>query len=346
VRRDRPVQQPGTHRDEYRHRRAGRLGQQTVVPSPPKEHPSTSTGAPPHPSVCAAIGGWAGDRGRCEGEPGAPRRAGRQGRTPDACAFGHVSAQRRRLDKMSAWPHAVSAIGSTPRGSPTARVPARRAAQPITMLAASCWAWRTRRRCRASASRCARRCWRHPPGSGLAGSGRAAGGGAAAGLGVGVVLVVLGADRPPGHQQPFTRGPDDRVGVDDAQIDPGHPARVGFLPGRAGSDRHLGGHVGPQPARVEQQRDRADLGRRVGQVPVQAYLQRRAAAGHRDVQHPAVEAECAVIPAHRHHPPPAAREPGGQGPGRGRRPLSARAARRSGRRAGQPGRSGRRRRAC
>jgi hypothetical protein len=71
----------------------------------------------------------------------------------------------------------------TPRGSPAARVPTRRAvAQSMTMAAASCWAWRTRRRCRASARRWARRCWRHrrdpfSPGSGAR---RAAAFGAAA----------------------------------------------------------------------------------------------------------------------------------------------------------------------
>jgi hypothetical protein len=49
----------------------------------------------------------------------------------------------------------------TPRGSPTASVPARcSTAQATTVLAASCWAWRTRRRCRAPACRCLRLCWR------------------------------------------------------------------------------------------------------------------------------------------------------------------------------------------
>jgi hypothetical protein len=50
---------------------------------------------------------------------------------------------------------------STPRGSPTARVPTRcSTAQAMTWLAASCWAWRTRRACRAAAVRSLRRCWR------------------------------------------------------------------------------------------------------------------------------------------------------------------------------------------
>ena len=49
----------------------------------------------------------------------------------------------------------------TPRGSPTASVPTRLStAHDTTCLAASCWACRTRRRCRASARPCARRCWR------------------------------------------------------------------------------------------------------------------------------------------------------------------------------------------
>ena len=50
----------------------------------------------------------------------------------------------------------------TPRGSPTASVPILPAtAQPMTVLAASCWACRTRRWCRASAARWRRWCWRH-----------------------------------------------------------------------------------------------------------------------------------------------------------------------------------------
>jgi hypothetical protein len=51
---------------------------------------------------------------------------------------------------------------STPRGSPTARVPIRCSrAQMMTYSAASCWAWRTRRACRACVFRSLRRCLRH-----------------------------------------------------------------------------------------------------------------------------------------------------------------------------------------
>jgi hypothetical protein len=142
--------------------------------------------------------------------------------------------------------------------------------------------------------------------------GGAAGGGAAAGLGVVVVLAVLGADRPPRHQQSLRARPGDRIRVDDPQIDPGHPGRIGFLPGRVGGDRHFRGHLHPQPPRAGQQGNRTDLGGGPGQVVVQADPQRRAAAGHRNRQHPPVQAERAVIPAHRHHPPAAPREPRGE----------------------------------
>jgi hypothetical protein len=124
------------------------------------------------------------------------------------------------------------------------------------------------------------------PRSALTRLGSAAGSRPAAGLGVVVVLAVLSADRPPRHQQTLRIPPGDRIRVDDPQVHPGDPAGIGFLPGRVGGDRHFRGHLHPQPPRVEQQGDRTDpLGR---------------------LRHVAVQAERAVIPAHRHHPPPAA----------------------------------------
>jgi hypothetical protein len=96
----------------------------------------------------------------------------------------------------------------------------------MTMAAASCWAWVTRRRCRASTTRRAAAVLAPAPRSALTRLGGAAGGGPAASLGVVVVLAVLGADRPPRHQQTLRARPGDRVRVDDPQIHPRHPARI------------------------------------------------------------------------------------------------------------------------
>ncbi len=84
----------------------------------------------------------------------------------------------------------------TPRGSPTASVPTLcSTAQDTTVLAASCWAWRTRRRCRASAARSLTAVL--PPAAGPALLfGGAAGGGPGAALTVAQVLPALGAGWP------------------------------------------------------------------------------------------------------------------------------------------------------
>ena len=113
-----------------------------------------------------------------------------------------------------------------------------------------------------------------PPRPSLPGLGRAVGHRPHAGLGVGQVHAVLGADRPPRHQQPLAVWPGHRVGVDDPQVHSGDPGGVWFLPGRITSDRDLGGDIDPQPSTVIDQRDRPDLLGRVGQVPVQPHPQR------------------------------------------------------------------------
>jgi len=148
-----------------------------------------------------------------------------------------------------------------------------------------------------------------PPRPPLPGLGGAVGHRPGAGLGVGQVHPILGADRPPRHQQPRAAGPDHGIRVDDPQIHPRHPARVRLLPSRVAGDRHLGSDIDPQPPGVVQQSDRPDLFWRVGQVPVQPHPQRRAAAGGWDPQPPARQRERAVIPAQWHQRPPPPREP-------------------------------------
>jgi hypothetical protein len=66
---------------------------------------------------------------------------------------------------------------------------------------------------------------------------------------------VLGADRPPRHQQPLAIRPGDRIRVDDPQIHPRYSARIRFLPGGIGLHRDFGGDVDPQPPGVIDQRD-------------------------------------------------------------------------------------------
>jgi hypothetical protein len=111
-----------------------------------------------------------------------------------------------------------------------------------------------------------------PPaaGSALPGFRGAPGHGPAPRLGVFEVQVVLSADRPPGDQQCLPVGPGDGVGVDDAQVHPGHPPRDRLRTRGVCRDRDLGGHVHPQPACVIHQGDRPDLAGRVRQLPVQA----------------------------------------------------------------------------
>jgi hypothetical protein len=83
---------------------------------------------------------------------------------------------------------------------------------------------------------------------------RAPGGPDVAGLLILQVQPVLGAERPPRHQQPRLLG-DDRVGMDDAKVDPGHPTRIQVM----ALDRHRGGDRQPQPPTIGQQGDRPDL---------------------------------------------------------------------------------------
>ena len=133
--------------------------------------------------------------------------------------------------------------------------------------------------------------------------------GAAAGPGITQVLAALRADRPPRHQQQLPVRSGGGIRVDDPQVHPGHPARIRGLAVRIRCDRDLRGHLCPEPARLAQHGHRADLGRRVGRVPVQPHQQRRAAPRHRQPQPPPVQRERARIPAHRHQAPAAPREP-------------------------------------
>ena len=178
---------------------------------------------------------------------------------------------------------------STPRGSPTARVPIRcPTAQVMTSLAASCWACRTRR---GGGPRPSARCGgaaRHRRDPRCPRLRRPRRGGPGAALAVPQVLTALGADRPPGHQQPLTVRTRGGVGVDDAQVDPGDrgPGPGPARPGRLATGTSAVTSAYSRPASIAQ-RHRPDLTRRVGDVPVQADGQRRAAFRDRDPQHSA-----------------------------------------------------------
>jgi hypothetical protein len=114
------------------------------------------------------------------------------------------------------------------------------------------------------------------------------------------VSAVFGADRPPGHQQRLTVGAGDGERVDDPQIDPGHPAGIGFLTGRVGGDGEFGGHVQVQPAVDEQQCHCPDRLGWVGHRPVETDKQRRTSPGRRKPYRAAGQGEGAVVPADRH----------------------------------------------
>ena len=200
---------------------------------------------------------------------------------------------------------------STPRGSPTARVPIRLLHGPgDDLLGGLVLGLADPPGVPGLGFPLAAAVLAPPARPALPGLGGAGGGGAGAALAVAQVLPAFGPDRPPGHQQPLPFRSGGGVGVDDAQVDPGGPARVRPLPGRVDRDRDLGGHVRVQPPRVVAEGHRPDLPGRVGDVPVQPDRQRGAAARHRDPQHPPVERERAVIPADRDQAAPAPRVPG------------------------------------
>ena len=58
---------------------------------------------------------------------------------------------------------------------------------------------------------------------------------------------MLGPDRPPGHQQRLTAGPGDRERMNDAEINAGHPLRVGCTPGGVSRDRQFRGDIDAEP---------------------------------------------------------------------------------------------------
>ncbi len=210
------------------------------------------------------------------------------------------------------WWWRPAGTSRTPRGAPTVRVPIRCwTAQAMTVVAASCWAWRMRRR-RPSTSRARRRVFRQrrePCCPGCRGAGC---GGPAARLGVGQMHAVFGPQGPPGHQQGLPVGAGHRVRVDDPEVDAGHPGRVRRLPGRVAGYRKFGGDLQPQPAAVGEQGDRPDCVGRVGHLAVQAQPQRRLAGRDRQPQPPPGQRERAVIPADRLQPVAPAREPCGR----------------------------------
>jgi len=95
-----------------------------------------------------------------------------------------------------------------------------------------------------------------PPRPGLTRPRGAPGHRPAAAFGVGQVQVVLRAQRPPRHQQPLPARARDGVRVNDAQVHPGHPPRIGRTSGRIDRHRDFGGHLHKQPTALGQQRDR------------------------------------------------------------------------------------------
>ena len=77
---------------------------------------------------------------------------------------------------------------------------------------------------------------------------------------------MLGADRPPRHQQPLPLGSDDRIRMNHSQIHPGHPAWIRLLSRRVDPHWDLGGHVDEQAAIFAEQSDRPNLLDRVTHI--------------------------------------------------------------------------------
>ena len=129
----------------------------------------------------------------------------------------------------------------------------------------------------------------------LAGPGSLAGRLALAGLLIAQGEVALGPDGAARNQQRRVVG-DDRVGVDDAKVHPGHPPWVQIVV----IDGDGGGDGQPQPSSIGHQGDRPDLVGRVGKRAGQPHPQRRTASSHRQPHPPAVRLEGAVAEADRH----------------------------------------------
>jgi hypothetical protein len=128
-------------------------------------------------------------------------------------------------------------------------------------------------------------------------------------LGLPGLLVVqvqpaLGPHRPARDQQARLLG-DDRVGVDDPEVDPGHPARVQIMlfGGDGGGDRQ------PQPPALVEEGDGADLLGRVGDRAGQPHPQRRSASGDRQPHPLSFEQERSVVEPDGDQGAFAAREP-------------------------------------
>ena len=182
-----------------------------------------------------------------------PRSSTRTIRMPTTAALS-MSAPIRWV-RRQAWSRQFCFLPRSawvmPWGSPTTRVPTRCSiAQSMTVFAASWWACRTRRRCRASARRCVCAQFAPAAAAALAPPGRFRAHVALAGFGIGEVESFFGADRPPRHQQCLVVD-HDRIRMDDPQIHSTDSIRVDVR----GLDGDRGGDVDDEASGVCEQRD-------------------------------------------------------------------------------------------
>lgn len=132
-----------------------------------------------------------------------------------------------------------------------------------------------------------------------------------AGLGIGQVQAMLGPNRTARHQQTAPVRTGHRERVNHSQVHTRDAIGVRSLAIGVDRDGDFGGHVKPEPARIEQQGDRPHLPGRVGDGAGQPHPQPWTTAGNRNPHPPlaTVHAERSRVPADRHHEPAPPRKP-------------------------------------
>ncbi len=203
-----------------------------------------------------------------------PARVALSMSAPVRCVRRHVVLTRRFWRR----PALRSVI---PFGSPTTRVPTRRAtAQATTVLAASWWARRILAMCLRSASRCASRSRRHRRLPRSTSTRRLPAHAGVAPLGVLKVEAFLRPQRTTGHDQGVTIGSHRRERVDDAHIYPRHSTGIESK----GIDRDYRAHIHEEPPEFADQSDGPHRAQVVRDLAGETHPQLGLTPGHRQAQ--------------------------------------------------------------
>src|SRR5439155_5467848 len=121
------------------------------------------------------------------------------------------------------------------------------------------------------------------------------------------VQALLGADRPSRDEEALVAC-HHRIGVDDAEIDPGDDAATRLC--TLDRKRDLRRHVEEEPSRLGDEGDRADRLGRIGDRPAEAYPQLGSAPGDDQADPGTVGAEASPAEPHRNQTPLAAGKAG------------------------------------